>query len=67
MKNIIRLFRVTYDITQQALADKVGVSANSIRSWENRFTYPTVKQLKVMAEALHVAPEELLKHWEEIK
>jgi len=65
MKNIIRQHRVKLNLTQQALADKIGVSANTIRAWEAHISNPKLSQLSKLTSTLEITTNELLEHWEE--
>ena len=56
----IRNFRKKNDLTQEALADRLGVSYQSISRWENGTTYPDLELLPAIAEVLVVTVDELL-------
>ncbi len=56
----IRKFRKKNDVTQEALADRLGVTYQSISRWENGTTYPDLELIPVIAEVLAVTVDELL-------
>ena len=56
----IRNFRKKNDLTQEALADRLGVSYQSISRWENGTTYPDLELIPAIAEVLSVTVDELL-------
>ncbi len=56
----IRNFRKKNDLTQEALADRLGVTYQSISRWENGTTYPDLELIPAIAEVLTVTVDELL-------
>ena len=56
--NIARL-RKERGLTQEALAEVIGVSAQTISKWENATTYPDVALLPVIADAFAVTIDAL--------
>jgi transcriptional regulator with XRE-family HTH domain len=46
-------------ITQERLAEAIGVSSYTIRRWEKAIDAPEFDRLEVIAEALGVEPKEL--------
>ncbi|MBQ2385292.1 MAG: helix-turn-helix transcriptional regulator, partial [Clostridia bacterium] len=56
----IRNFRKKNDLTQEALADRLGVSYQSISRWENGTTYPDIELIPAIAEVFAVTVDELL-------
>ena len=56
----IRNFRKKNDLTQEALADRLGVTYQSISRWENGATYPDLELIPAIAEMLAVTVDELL-------
>lgn len=56
----IRNFRKKNDLTQEALADRLGVTYQSISRWENGATYPDLELIPAIAEVLSVTVDELL-------
>ena len=56
----IRNFRKKNDLTQEDLADRLGVTYQSVSRWENSTTYPDIELLPAIAEALSITLDELL-------
>ena len=56
----IRKFRKKNDLTQEALADRLGVSYQSVSRWENGATYPDLELIPTIAEVLAVTVDELM-------
>ncbi len=56
----IRSFRKKNDLTQEELADRLGVTYQSISRWENGTTYPDLELIPAIAEVLAVTVDELL-------
>ena len=56
----IRNFRKKNDLTQEALADRLGVTYQSISRWENGTTYPDLELIPAIAEVFAVTVDELL-------
>ncbi|ELV7529356.1 helix-turn-helix domain-containing protein [Edwardsiella ictaluri] len=60
MKDRIRSRRIQLNITQQALAKRLGVSRVSVTKWENGTTKPDGENLHQLSATLQVAPEWIL-------
>jgi len=56
----IRNFRKKNNLTQEELADRLGVTYQSVSRWENGATYPDLELLPVISELLSVTVDELL-------
>ncbi len=56
----IRRFRKKNDLTQEALAERVGVTYQSVSRWENGTTYPDLELLPAISETLSVTVDELI-------
>lgn len=53
-------YRRKNDLTQEALADRLGVTYQSVSRWENGTTYPDLELIPAIAEVLAVTVDELL-------
>ena len=63
MKNVdlkIAVLRKSRGFTQQELADRLGVSFQTVSKWENRVTMPDITMLPALAELFEVSVDELL-------
>ena len=58
-ENLRRLRRAA-DMTQEQLADKLGVAYQSVSRWENGTTYPDMEFLPVLAGIFGVTVDELI-------
>ena len=58
-KNILEL-RKTQNITQDALAAELGVTAAAVSKWENNYTLPDVLMLCALADFFQVTTDTLL-------
>ena len=56
----IRNFRKKNDLTQEAFADRLGVTYQSVSRWENGTTYPDLELIPSIAQILSVTVDELL-------
>ncbi len=56
----IRELRKALNLSQEAIADKIGVAKNTVYMWERGLFSPSKKVLKVMVQVLNVNPEWLL-------
>ena len=56
----IRNFRKKNDLTQEEIADRLGVTYQSVSRWENGTTYPDLELLPAISELLSVTVDELL-------
>ena len=65
--NRIRAAREQKDLTQDKLADLLGVSRTAVARWENGDIEPKLKNLIALAKVLHVSTDYLLgveeKNW----
>lgn len=57
-KKIIEL-RKKYNLTQERLAEKVGVSRQTLSSWESDITSPTLAQANILAKVFKISLDEL--------
>ena len=56
----IRRLRRGMDMTQEQLADKLGVAYQSVSRWENGTTYPDMEMLPALSSIFGVTVDELL-------
>ena len=63
----IKKLRKGRDITQEALASALGVSAQSVSKWECDYGYPDITQLPAIANFFGVTIDELLSNDTEAK
>ena len=56
----LRKLRREKDLTQEQLAELLGVTFQSVSRWETGATYPDIELLPVMAELFGVSMERLL-------
>ena len=52
--------RKSLGMTQQQLAEKLGVSFQAVSKWENGTTFPNIEILKDLGTVLHVSVDEIL-------
>lgn len=48
----LKLFRYQNRITQQALADMLGLTAQSVSKWEREESYPDITLLPILADTI---------------
>ena len=60
MKNSIKTMRERAGLTQTVLAEKMGVDQSAISQWEQGSVFPTVSNLKRLANILSCSTDELL-------
>ena len=56
----IRQMRIKAGFTQEQLASKLGVSAQSVSKWECGISYPDLSMIGPLTRLLHVSADELL-------
>ena len=56
----IRLLRTKNKMTQEQLADRLGISYQSVSRWENGITYPDIEILPAIAKHFAVSLDYLL-------
>lgn len=56
----IRQARVLAGLTQEQLAEKIGISRTAVVRWEAAETEPTLEHLIALTELLHVSADYLL-------
>lgn len=63
---VIRRYRKEKQITQEAMADYLGVSAPAVNKWERGVSYPDVTLLAPIARLLGITTDQLLSFKEEL-
>ena len=58
----IRTFRTKLELTQEQLAESVGVTAQAVSKWEREESMPDVALIPTIADALDVSTDELFGH-----
>ena len=53
--------RIRYHMTQEFVAERLGVSRQAVSKWENGTSEPSTSNLLALARLYGVSPEELLK------
>lgn len=66
MKDVIRQKRREYGLTQEQVADRLGVTAPAVNKWESGATYPDVSLLAPLARLLRTDLNTLLCFREEL-
>lgn len=61
---IIKSYRTKNNMTQEYLAEALGISRQSVSKWEQGITEPSTSNLLALAKVFKVSPEELLKNLE---
>lgn len=49
VKLTLKAARVNVDLTQEEVAERMGVNVKTMQQWENGRTFPNVKQAKKLA------------------
>jgi putative transcriptional regulator len=65
MKNKIKIFRATHDLTQEQLADKVGVSRQTVIAIENNRYLPSLGLAFKIAGLFRVKIEDIFNYKED--
>ncbi len=60
MTETLKSLRIAQGLTQENLADKLGVSPLTVFLWEHGKRYPRPGNVPRLAKVLHVAPEDLI-------
>ena len=58
---VIKNHRVRYNMTQEFLADRLGVSRQAVSKWEKGQSDPSTTNLIALAKIFDITPEEMLK------
>lgn len=57
---VIRKYRIAKDMTQEEMAERLGVTAPAVNKWENGKTLPDISLLAPIARLLGTTPDTLL-------
>ncbi|MBO5373185.1 MAG: helix-turn-helix transcriptional regulator [Lachnospiraceae bacterium] len=60
--NNLKQLRLQKALSQQALADRLDISQQSVYKYENQITEPNIDMLKVMADFFDVSVDYLIGH-----
>lgn len=60
-ENILKL-RKDNKMSQEILAEKIGVSRQTISNWELAVTFPNPEQLKLLSKVLNISIDDLLEN-----
>ena len=55
----IRNFRKKHDLTQEAFADRLGVTYQSVSRWENGLASPDIELIPKIAQLFHISTDVL--------
>ena len=66
LNDVIRTRRQALDLTQEQLAQKLGVSAPAVNKWERNLNYPDITMLPALARTLGVDLNTLLSFQEDL-
>ena len=64
LKDNLKRLRKEHNLSQEDLAEKLGVSRQSVSKWEQGITDPSTANLFALAKLFGVSVEELLKEIE---
>ena len=56
----LREYRVRHNMTQQQLGEKLGVSTNTIHSWETKVCKPSMGSLLLLSDLLEISLLDIL-------
>lgn len=60
--SVLQSLRKENKLSQEEIAEKLGVSRQSISLWENDQTYPTMENMFALCKIYHVSMSEILEH-----
>ena len=64
---VIREYRKKKNITQEEMANRLGVTAPAVNKWENGISQPDIMLLAPIARLLNITPDILLSFEEELR
>ena len=65
--SVIRDRRRAMSMTQEQLAEGLGVTCQSVSRWENGATYPDIEYLPILADLFGISLDELMGHTQDAK
>ena len=65
--NFIKIYRKEKGLTQQQLAELVGVTEKAVSKWENGWTSPDIDNLVILSDLYNISIDELLKNEQDVK
>jgi len=63
---IIRKYRKENNLTQEEMANRLGVTTPAVNKWENGNSYPDIMMLAPIARLLHISLDTLLSYHEDL-
>ncbi|MCZ0892010.1 helix-turn-helix domain-containing protein [Ligilactobacillus saerimneri] len=57
--NTLKVLRAKKDVSQQELGEKLGVSQNTVSSWEQGYTRPSTKNMLKMSDFFEISLSEI--------
>ena len=57
----LKKFRMSNNLTQKGLAEKLKVERTTVTMWENGYSMPNIQTLKKIAEILGCSVDDLIK------
>lgn len=57
--NTLKVLRAKKDVSQQELGEKLGVSQNTVSSWEKGYTKPSTKNMLKIADFFEISLSEV--------
>ena len=63
---VIRKYRKENNLTQEEMANRLGVTTPAVNKWENGNSYPDIMMLAPIARLLHISLDTLLSYHEDL-
>ena len=64
---VIRKYRKENNLTQEEMANRLGVTTPAVNKWENGNSYPDIMMLAPIARLLHISLDTLLSYQEDLR
>lgn len=64
--DVIRKYRKEAGLTQEEMANRLGVTTPAVNKWENKNSYPDIELLAPIARLLHISLDTLMSFHEEL-